>query len=672
MDKPKIKRRREIKTCLRCYKHKLKCDKSIPCSNCKNFDTQELCVYGFTKDEITKILSKGERAKQLSKNILTRIPDKNTKDISSTPTPPPTTETSSAPPKKLYKSSNSTLVYRSKYFHPFFTSTINDRLLTSDDYDEFILSKEFHGNPIRKFDRFSTTPLQFQETIQLLPNSIKTAQSIIDTYFDSIHPVLPFLDKKSIQASLQETYNSISNDEPVSITTLTLLYAIFFTSSFATVASGVIPDILICNKYYSAYSMLLPLAKFPFVPNIETLQAFIIVNFIIDPNMVEFVAYSAMLVRIGQQLGLHKISDNANTMRYRILWSTIIYIEGSSSVVAGFPYLSSDSLINSVQLRNKDIGPDETALPYLFLEGKARINILFKKIMNLGTQKQLELSDFGDVREKLYSLSTKIANINWEMGTIPNKLSTYFVNTLNIFLYRLHLRFYALTSSQTQEEKILKKNGENFTSLNDIDISNLLSINDNVYHINIIQVTLGLLFNTYERLIQKDISNFSWYSRGSTIMQYLFVIISDIHQNPKRPYRVSDFPIELKDSLNELTIDIMNKHEIFCKFILVEELIELLEAKLAPLWNNKNLFKLIVVKKLKEKVWEQNQYIFNEEYETMKNDIFATKLFKLGRKTIQNTKMLDLDECLSQWNDEREMFDVQKIINSWIKELSEP
>lgn len=589
------------------------------------------------------------------------------------------------------------------------------------------------------------------DTIQSLPTHLDIAKTQIETFFEWIHPIIPILNKDSIMHKLSNFYNT-TNDNHIYklekfietqnnsinlniLLDLILIFAIFFCSAYSTVAADIIPDLLLCDKYYSAYKFLLNLIEFPYKSYLELIQSFLLVNFILDPNMVESTNWSPILIRMAQQLGLHNLSpltttENNNhnifTIEFNqkrklnhnlrkienktILWHFLLYIEGSSSVVSGFPFMINERLMYSVPIPNcLHLTHGENYYPMEFTIGRFKINYLFYSIMNLTTNDNLIDSDHQRLMERvneLYLDINKLIHCMEQNNSNYNNV-TYFTTTLKIFLYRLHLRFLALENLQQKNNKIDGKNGKllkyyhnniNILNNNDDDddddgdsttigkknrdITWLLRTTQNI-KFNVIPISLLLLLFTLKRLIQPNIINFAWYTRGSTVMQYLFIILRDLYQNPTRSYSINEFPEIVRATIDSDILEIINCDPINYKFILIEELLRLMELKLAPLWQNNDLYKFLLVKTVKDKVWNTINEPINSFERNNKSTLQKCKIFNESLQLITNLSGINLEDYLSQWdkskdnkgkdteqgNDTDNLFTAEQILMDWIAEF---
>lgn len=628
----KITRNRVIKSCRYCYEHKLKCNKDTPCSTCVGLKVTDQCTYGFAK-----LLTHTEQTKR--SDSVKRHTFKKT--------------------QKLQKFSAGSIVYKSKYFYPFFASSINDKILRADHYGQLVPSSVLTRNEITKFDKFASPARDIDEILALLPALKETALSQVEIYFECVHPMIPVFSRKKILDILSDMYESSQLRKDVKALNVLLIMAIFFCSAYAAVASGVIPDLLLCNKYYKAYKLLLDIAEFPLRPQLESLQAFLVVNFVLDPNMVDATAYSAMLVRMGQQLGLHKTSESAAS-EYKLLWNLLLYIEGSSSVVCGFSFFVSSKLLHSVPLQ--EVKSDEYPIAYTI--GRCKINAVFREVMELTSQKLISKTDLLATEKLIEDLYEEISAINGSLRKIIPTYSDYFASTLSIFLYRLHLRFFALPSLQSQEDQILHRTSNEITSVHPLDITSILEAHQNLRE-EVVQLSLLLLFHTYKRLVQKDIDKFAWYTKGSTVMQYLFVVIKDMSQIPLKAYNTSDFTHSLQQTMDSDILEILQANPVFHKFVLVEGVIGLMELKLAALWNNEDLYKFLLVKAVKEKVWQANSNILKCNSKSIQF-LKQCSLFTTGIRHLQNTKSINFEDCLKNWESEKVSTDMERILTNWL------
>ncbi|GAV55807.1 hypothetical protein ZYGR_0AY02000 [Zygosaccharomyces rouxii] len=637
MQRQKIKRHRVIKSCRYCYVHKLKCDKALPCRTCSSMNNTSECIYGFNKND--------NNSKEINGNTVS-----NEK-----PFRPLTT-------RKIDKTPKGTLVYRSKYFYPFFANSINDRVLSSHTYGHLLPSQKFKRNEITKFNRFTNPLNSIEDTLALLPPSEETALSQVEAYFDSVHPIIPVLSKSKIVEALQTLKNPNDRRESINVPNLLIIIALFFCSSYAAVASGVIPDLLLCNKYYAGYRLLLEISEFPLRPQLESLKAFTIVNFVIDPNMVDATAYSSLLVRMGQQLGLHKMED----IQSKLLWGYLLYIEGSASVVSGFPHFTPEYLVAETVIPTPE-SKDQNGISAAYTIGRWKVNTIFRNVMDLSGRQVISESDFLSNKRQIEKLYDEILEITNVLRMEFPFCSTYFSSTLLVFLYRLHLRHIALSYGQSRKDKLLQKTDNQVHSAQSIDITSSLTARHN-YGDDVIHLSLLLLLHTYERLVQENTANLAWYTRGSTAMQYLFVIIKDLYQNELKPCGFNTFSESLKKTMSADIEEILKKDGVFFKFVLIDHVIGLLELKLAALWNDEDLYKFILIKAIKEKVWQvfKNQL---EQNENRLGEISKCRLFVRGEKHLQNFKSINFEDYIDNWESDVVLLEMNKILMNWIDDL---
>ncbi|CCK70092.1 Zn(II)2Cys6 transcription factor KNAG_0D03450 [Huiozyma naganishii CBS 8797] len=636
----KITRVRTIKSCKYCYTHKLKCDKGTPCSRCLSMEMANECTYGFNRTNgatrsaapLSKVAKGGE---------------------------------------KMWNVIDESALYKSKYFYPFFTSSINDRILSAEAYGKIALSENFVRNEITNFDRLDTCRLSSEEIFNLFPSGKSVARAQVESFFENIHPVIPIISKQKLLLKLDNLYKYLESDKQVSVLDVLLLAAIFFCSAYANVASGIIPDLLLCNKYYAAYKSLLDVTGFPMRPNIEPLQAFVLVNFVTDPNMVEATGYSPMLVRVGQQLGLHELSKpsfkkNKESADLILLWHYLLFIEGSSSVVSGFAFSTTPEVFRMVPLPDEETIRDDN-FPIEFTLGRFTINVLFREIMDLTSREAVSEAEHKlvvkHIEEKYIEINRLVGEIH-EAGLCYDE---YFTSTLRIFLYRLHLRYFALDTLRNQKNKVLVRTNGELEPVETKNITWILETTQNVRE-EVLPLSLLLLLYTLKRLVQKDMSNFMWYTKGSTVMQYLFVVLRDLYQNPRKVYSLWHFPNLFRSTIDHDISDIINTGPLFYKYMLIEELLKLLEFKLAPLWTKNDLYKFVLVKTVKEKVWATHSE-FIASLTAERRQLIKCKLFSSGTENLKNSKSISFEDCLVQWNSEPQSFDPGKILVEWLEEF---
>lgn len=639
MARHKITRRRVIRSCKYCYDHKLKCDKGHPCSTCVASKTTDECVYGFSKEQPPV---------SISKTIITAKKRSNF-----------------GRPHGIKRIGKNAVVYKSKYFYPFFTSTINEKILSTDRYDKTALSRVFTRNEIHKFDR-SISPLRdVQEILALLPLSEEVALSHVETYFERIHPIFPIISRERVLNCFTDVYESLRSQAVISAASALIVMAVFFCSSYSAVASGVIPDLLLCNNYYMAFRHLLDIVEFPFKPQLESLQAISVVNFVTDPNMVDAAAYSSMLVRMGQELGLHKDPDT-KTNECKLTWNLLLYVEGSSSVVRGFPFSTSLALIDAIPLPDTNDDP-ACNFPMCYTVGRCKINKVFRKVMKLTLLKDIPREELDSTESEIASLYDEICDINLSLKKCYPIYEGYFASTLTVFLYRLHLRFFALSSLQFEEDTLVRKTSNELTSFESMDVSRVLGANQG-FKEEVVQLSLLLLFQTYKRLVQEDIEKYAWYTRGSTVMQYLFVIIKDLLHNPYKASSTEAFASPFRQTMDDGMQDVIESSPKLFKYALVEGVLALMESKLAALWSNEDLYKFLLVQNLKEKVWHINEDLL-EKNEPEIAALKSHRFFAAGTAHLQNRTSINIEDCMKDWDSDDFPTSIDKILNSWLMDL---
>lgn len=746
----RITRNRVITSCRCCYRYKLKCDKATPCRACVSRGTVDQCEYGFNKalenpvynlDSSALINSDTRYSDKIDGNIINNECYHSGNNVSKA--------TSFFSKRihfdnsKIWKVSEDGSVYKSKYFYPFFTNSINDKFLPSEAYGRVILSDEnFIRNEITKFNRFCFHSLtNTNEVLNLFPATPVMARTQIEIFFEWVYPIIPVINKAKVLKKLDKIYdfllssttkssasnpyqeenlnihnrvkntsthkNNHSND--ISILDLLLIVSTFFCSAYCSVASGIIPDLLLCNKYYAAYQHFLKLSEFPIKPVLESLQSFLLVNFITDPNMVDATGYSPMLVRIGQQLGLHKLELHPRNKDLIFLWHYILYVEGSASVVSGFPFSTNKALLTCVPIpeANSKLFVTNTNIPTLnktsldttvqvpieYSIGRFKINLVFKDIMD-STVSKTPLAD--SLKQNLLKQVSKLyIEINELLISIRNNKYThteYYCSTLLVFLYRLHLRYYALIKIHGQNSifnnnkndrhstilkhrkhisKIINNAKEEAELLKSRDLTWILETTQDVKE-DVIPLCLLLLLATLKRLIQNNVNNFAWYTRGSTVMQYLFVVLRDLYQNPKKEYALEHFNRPFCNTISDDMKEIINTDPLCFKLVLIEELLPLIELKLTPLWKKNDLYKFVLVKTVKNKVWQTHGPLWdnNEHVKRAKRQLQKCELFASGNINLESKKSIVLEDCLTQWSSDIEMFDPEQIVIDWLEDFN--
>ena len=638
MAKKIITRKRKIKSCTYCYSHKLKCNRTIPCSTCISNNREVECKYWVDSSEPPLKKPNLENNKvQIPQNLEWVLPQNE--------------------------------VYGGKFLYPFFTPSINDEVVSSNIKSKLTLNTSFVRNKITDFNPFIRADIHMKDVIFYLQDSRPHITKLINTYFYNIHPIVPILDRDDITRRIQVIYERIDNNQNINPLDVILLMAVCFCSSYSSIASGHNNNITNVYRYYSVYKYLLDVTKFPLVPFIETVQSFTVVNFVMDPNMREAVAYSAMLVRMGQQLELHKkaVNTTPESRNLLYLWHYILFMEGSSSVASGFQFCTSKDTLNLVRLPKGSLNQgDKTDVPYDYTISRFKMNSIFQKIMELTTKHTITRTENDYIEEKIGILYRDVGKVEGRLKHAFPETASYYSSSLYIFLYRLHLRFFALESLQLESTQ---KRNKNFESSEKSQAKDIFWILERPLPLReeVVPLTLLLLLNTLERLVQPNCEKFNWYTRGSTVMQYLFVILRDISQNPNKVYPLASFVEPLYGSIGFDIKEVIMCNPLAYKYKLIEELLRILELRLAPLWTDNELYKFLLVKIVKEKVWETCKDVIKAN-ETPFFELSKCRLF-IFCKTLQDSQNISFEDFVTNLEPNLFGLDAEKILVDWLMDI---
>ncbi|CUS22910.1 LAQU0S07e02938g1_1 [Lachancea quebecensis] len=624
-----IKRRRSIKSCKYCYEHKLKCNKQSPCNNCSRLGITNFCIYGFKKDEVyTKPLSSAETFTPKDQVL----------------------RTSAAHPK-------------TRPYYPYLSDANAEEVLSNGHQAQKNPADVcMKRNEITNFDKFALKFMSVEEVASLIPPSQASTFLVIDVYFHKIHPIIPVLNREEVFRQIEEVYSQIRLQRTICVSSSITVFAILFSVAYSNVAEGQIPDLLLCEKYFSAFQALLNLNCFPYRPSLTAVQSLLVTSFVVDPNMVETLGVSAILLRHAQQIGVHKPklhSGGTSSGSLKTLWHFLLYFEGSSSVVAGLPFLSSQRMFNLVDLPTEDdaLAPSHAA----FANGRFHINNMFRKIMSYKDEGIVPagnsmLKTKGDV----YSLNNQVERLCEVIEKTNYEHAVYFVSTLRIFLLRVHLRFKALVTEKGNAAHMQPEKKKSANSSDDA-VGKILNSGSSIDS-KTVELSIILLFYTLRRLISNSCTKFSWYSKGSTVMQYLFILVKDIYQSPGQAYDFSrpefDAPIVVSQDILECS----TADPVYFKLALVEELLKLLETKLVPLWGDEDLNTFRLVRCIKERVWELNSIIIDTNRHRFQT-LYSCTLFQRCAANLESMNSFNFEECMRQWELDKITFDSERILN---------
>ncbi|SCU82410.1 LADA_0C05072g1_1 [Lachancea dasiensis] len=633
-----IKRRRSIKSCRYCYEHKLRCNKGHPCNNCEKHETLDLCEYGFDRANLISDIPRQpplKRLKSLGQNVASKP------QVHRKPDP--------YYPYLIEAQEASLLAERSR----------SDGFSSNDD--------EFNRNAITEFNRQGEMWVSTDEIQGMIPESKASMNLLVDTYFYRINPIIPLLDRDAVLQQIRSIYDTLQNGQKVDTVDLIIMFTILFTVAYSHVAEGQIPDLLLCNNYYAAFQTLLRDSIFPYKASISCIQGLVIVNFVLDPNMVGTLALSAILLRQAQQLGIDRELNNRSkgSMRiyHQVLWHYLLYFEGSSSVVAGLEFMHSEQAFVAIDLPLVDDSPAPSHLA--FANGRFLINQVFRKIMHYKDAEIIPIENsLEEVTEQFQRLNEQVEDLCVKIEQLSKDQARYFVSTLRIFLLRAYLRFKALfPSTVKQSEKNPLK--ERLDCRPPAIVDNLIT-NGSPMSKDIVELSILLLFYTVRRLTVGGCSRYAWYTRGSTVMQYLFILLKDIHRNPTRDYYLSTsdaFPVCISEDILEC---IKTEKSAF-RFVLIEELMTLIEVKLLPMWDGHDVNRFLLVRSIKKRIWEKNQRHIDTLAPTF-SSLKSCRLFTACHSKLKRLRGSSFEESIKEWNFESADLDSEKIM-SWLSDI---
>ncbi|SSD60025.1 uncharacterized protein SCODWIG_01786 [Saccharomycodes ludwigii] len=529
------------------------------------------------------------------------------------------------------------LFFKSKTLAPFFTESVKQELLLTNSVTT---DSNTNGSQLLNFVN-NWDRLDISKIIDLIPKSENELTGSTNTFFNNIHPIIPILDQNIITRLVKNSCASMSaNNSKIDISDLILIFTILFTTSYTNRITNTTKKSTedLFNQYCNAYRSLLDISgSLEYgTPRLGILQSMVIISFVMDPNMRHCCDKSAFFIRQAQQLGINKSPGRLQTM----LWHFILYMEGSSSVVNGMPFLSPNYFYDEVELPSLDI-LDKKHYYMAFTVGRFIINEKFRLIMDINDSNTISMDDIVNLYGEINKLCDSICKNNSIYGR-------YFSSTLYIFLYRVHLRYMKLlilsdkensndtfisrdeqhkegslnsdTTDFSKEKKITKRFSE-------IGLKSILGDNAHT-NTGIVEISILLLFHTCIRLqkTQKSaasssnnsnvLSNFLWYTLGSTPMQYLFVVIKDLYNNNRAKKGKNSFEYAFLNLgphvLQSIPTEVLNivSSNVACAacypYLLVDVVIMLLETHLLHLWTEDYVNKFILVKYLKGKVWEAN------------------------------------------------------------------
>ena len=223
-------------------------------------------------------------------------------------------------------------------------------------------------------------------------------------------------------------------------------------------------------------------------------------------------------------------------------------------------------------------------------------------------------------------------------NVFQTKHPEYFTSTLCIFVCRLYLRYCALSYLQQKDDILLDKPGDEPLPSSKLDISKILEAQDNFKEV--IPLLLLLLLHAFKGLVQDNRKKFSWYNHDSTIMKYLFIVIKDIYQFPTKSYNISNFSLLTRKTIEQDLKVIIGTNCTIYKLVLVEDLIKLIELKLASLWSKEELYKILFVKSIHEHVWSVNKKFIVDSKNEM-NKLRDFSIFAADYLQIESNNNLD-------------------------------
>lgn len=546
---PPIKRKRAIKTCEYCYTHKIKCDKGNPCSSCLRMDRK--CVYIAHRTEM-QTGAEPARAK--------------TKAAAGTKVP------------KLVLSTDSecSSMYYSRGFQPFLEPGLN----------RIVLYKMAQYTPKPEVLNYQNNGLNItaSEIVQAFPPKSDFHEALW-SYWYAIHPLIPILDQNDIQQKYTEFWHNLEGDNPVfdvnfALILLAMLFATNSAKGFNEKDRHVSGQIKTKKEaIYNLYEKIKINCGLNVNPTVDFLKASVIFLYTGSVYYIGIFSTTSMLSRAAEFIGLHRdpllhhenphlLSPKEIDSR-RYIWNFIRYLDTSTSNQAGLsPHMI---LINaSTEFPSKyDYNPhtgefDGPLSPFRLF------NItMFKSSLVLETVSHCLNFDFTSEEEfktKTDNVTATIMALYRDVGGIigellackgySQELISFLVAHASGSVHRvflLHLSGHCI--SEIDHNKIISRPKDLSAQLPGLDlknasiefIKNTLTVHKE-YPPIVIQILILFIYETKDKVnTPESIKQFTWFSKNTNPLQYIFFLLRDIYAYPDRIVDMSSLPVEIQN-----------------------------------------------------------------------------------------------------------------------------
>lgn len=593
---PKVKRNRKIRTCEYCYHHKLKCDRNTPCSTCLR--TKSECVYQFkSNNDSDNILTEEPKKKAQKSHIVTKKTAPSLEPAS--PEEDNVIKWRKEDGKLSIEETNSDVIfstninniplYYSRAFFPYLEPSLNRMFLFKmSEIGERGFMNDFSHVGTYDFQRFG-----FKNSLEQLVKEYPKKEEfddIIYIYWDSIHPLVPVIDKEQTMVRYIRFWNELENetnprfDIDSGVLFLAMLLAV--KTAFEvniTDPEQVKKSLIEKNKIFDTFEKFKLFFGFKTNPNISYVQASIILYSTSAIYFIGLFTYTAALARQAEFMGLHRdpllhdVYPNKNNTKdveiRRTVWHFVRYLDTSTSVVSGMsPHMimtNASTKFPSKHEYNSETGKfDGDINPFMvFTISRFKCSLVMETISHYLN------SDFSSDTEKLLrweGISRTVIALYQDVFTLVKEILScsnnpkYSQNLLRFLIsnaitnvhrtYLLHRACDRRPYSHHNRVILKPANAANveLTKLSQASSSKdffekVLTIRMPYYE-STMEVSILLLYESrYRFKLTPELEKFRWFSKNANPLQYTFFVLRDLYHYPDKRYTFTHIPQDIRN-----------------------------------------------------------------------------------------------------------------------------
>lgn len=465
-------------------------------------------------------------------------------------------------------------MYYSRGFMPFLEPTLN----------KMVLAQMAHLTPKPDVLNYDNNEIHAPDNdiVNRFPSK-KEFDECLWYYWHAIHPLIPILDQTEIQDNYSIFWEQLERQDSIfDINFALLLLAMLFATKSANGFNEMDKEKSLTmerekKQIYDLYETIKTKCGLNLEPTFDFLKASVIIFYTGTFYYVGLFSATSMLSRLAEFMGFHRDplmhTGRPETLspkeldRRRYVWNFIRYLDTSTSVQSGLsPHMiliNASTEFPSKYDYNAETGEFDGPLSPFRLFNIA----MFKSSLVLETVIHCLNFDFTseeDYRTKTNNVTATVMALYRDVGGIigeilscrgcPNELISFLVAHASGSVHRvflLHLSGEGRT--RLYHNKVISRPVDLGVKLPKLDLQNVtpeffkktLEV-DSEYPILIIRILILFVYETKDRVNTPDnLQQYTWFSKNTNPMQYIFFLIRDIYAYPNRHVTIDSLPSEI-------------------------------------------------------------------------------------------------------------------------------